>query len=656
MAALGELVVKLSANIAEFTGAMDKAAWQSQKRMDEMAKVAERAGAAIGVALAAGAASLAATVSRMVDGADELGKAANKVGVTTEALSALRYAAELSGVSAETLQSSMNKLNKSIADGNPAFVALGISVESADGRLKSADQVLLDMAARFGQMDDGAQKSALAMEILGKSGAELVPLLNAGRDGIKEMTDEAAQFGLVVSRDVADAAAAYNDNLTRIQKTQEGLAMQLTAQLLPTMEQLSKEAVAVARDFDLVTPVAKATTVLFQTLAVVGSDVAFVFKMAGNEIGGMAAQLAALASGDFRGFSAIGEMMKADAAAARAELDAFQTRIMAIGTTAVEVAQKAAAADSGGGPFGPVIRSAKAAKTAVDAAVKAQQDLQREAQRVFEATRTPAEQLASEYDRLNRLLDAGAISWDTYGRAVMAAQEKLMPMAAEAEKAEKQIAQIEKTTGGVERVISNAFGNMGDALAEFAMGGKVSFSDLVNTMIKDLIRFQAQAAMTAMFSGGSGGGGLVGSLVSGLTGWAGAASGATYGTSAGSQQSMMLASQDFGLRANGGMVQAGQSYLVGERGPELLTLGSVSGNITPNSALGGGGNVTVNVINNGDSPARAEKRSDGKGGSIIDVIVERAKNAVAADIGSGNGAVPAAMQGAYGLNRRAGAY
>lgn len=80
----------------------------------------------------------------------------------------------------------------------------------------------------------------------------------------------------------------------------------------------------------------------------------------------------------------------------------------------------------------------------------------------------------------------------------------------------------------------------------------------------------------------------------------------------------------------------------------------------PDGKLGvssdGYGSVTVNVYNESGSTARTERRSDGRGGSVIDVFIEQVKGAIAGDIASGNGAVPSAMERTYGMRRMAGAY
>jgi hypothetical protein len=647
MATLGELVVSLSANTAQFTSAMDKAAYQSQKRMGDMMKAANQLGSAIGASMAAGAVAMSVAIKAAIDRADELGKSAQQLGVSTEALAALQYAADLSGVSAEGLSASINKLNKSIAEGNPAFEAMGVSVKGANGDLKTADVVLAEVAEKFAGYKDGAEKSALAMEIFGKAGAAMIPLLNGGAEGLAAAKSEAESFGMVLSTDVTRAAESFNDNLTRIKKTQEGLVTQLAAQMLPTLEIASEEFLGLAKNTDLVTGSAQALKVLFETLAVVGSNVAFVFKMTGQEIGGIAAQIAAFGSGDFKGSLAIGDMMKEDAARARAELDAFQNRIMNIGQVAAVEAQKA---EQGGGIAAPIVKSAdravKAAKVidkAAQDALKAQQALITEGQRVYDATRSPAEKLAAEYERLNKLLDAGAISWDTYARAVMNAQDSMMPLAEEAKKAEEEVRALEQTASSMDIVITNAFQSAGDAVADFATGGKVSFGDMINAMIKDLIRLETQMALTSAWKAVGG--------ASGIAGFLGTAFGATYNTNPFSEQSLMLAAQDSafaGMRASGGPVSAGSTYLVGERGPELLSMGGMGGHITPNHALAP--KVSINIENHGAAEGYQATATAQQNGSGIDIAVLVSK--VVQDDQRRNGPMTQGFASAFGVSRR----
>lgn len=196
----------------------------------------------------AGAAAAALTLTRNAANAyDALGKMAERTGWATESLSALQYAGELSDISVQTLDASLSKLSKGMADAARgqgeaagAFRAMGISVTDANGQLRSSEEVFGDLADRFKQYRDGAEKAALAQALFGESGARLIPLLNGGRDGLREMREEAEQLGLVVSSDMTDQAERFNDSMTRIGKAAQGAGYQIANDLLPPLADLAE--------------------------------------------------------------------------------------------------------------------------------------------------------------------------------------------------------------------------------------------------------------------------------------------------------------------------------------------------------------------------------------------------------------------------------
>ena len=199
-------------------------------------------------AAAAGAATaLGIAVKRSLDHADALGKAAQKAGVSVQALSRLEYAARLSDVSMEGLTGSLTKLGKAMVDATTdktgaasiAFKALGIDVRDASGNIRDSNAVFLDIADRFGRMEDGATKSTLAMQLFGKAGAELIPLLNSGRDGLKQMADEADRVGFTLKTSTTDAAQAVNDSFTRLGLAFEGVSNRVTEAALPSLKNLT---------------------------------------------------------------------------------------------------------------------------------------------------------------------------------------------------------------------------------------------------------------------------------------------------------------------------------------------------------------------------------------------------------------------------------
>jgi lambda family phage tail tape measure protein len=174
---------------------------------------------------------IASFVKSSLDGADALQQLSNRTGIAVEQLSALQYAAKLSDVSAEGLETSLRQLAKNMLAGGDAFKTLGVNVRTSSGVLRSTDDVLLDLADAFQKLPDGATKAGLAVQLLGKNGTELIPLLNGGRQGIAEFTREAERLGVIVSGTTARAADELNDNLDRLRASVQGIGVSISSQL-----------------------------------------------------------------------------------------------------------------------------------------------------------------------------------------------------------------------------------------------------------------------------------------------------------------------------------------------------------------------------------------------------------------------------------------
>ena len=196
--------------------------------------------AGLGVSLSV--AGFATMIKSAIDAADHLNKLSQKIGISVEALSTLRFAAQLSDVSLETLQKGIKGLSQNIAeantgvgDGAQVFDALRISVKNADGSMKSTEAVLLQVADVFANLEDGAVKTALAVKLFGKSGMDMIPFLNQGAAGINQLTAEAERLGLKLTTETARSAEAFNDNLTALKASSSALGITLARDFLPEL-------------------------------------------------------------------------------------------------------------------------------------------------------------------------------------------------------------------------------------------------------------------------------------------------------------------------------------------------------------------------------------------------------------------------------------
>lgn len=281
------------------------------------------------------AVSFVALIKSSTDAADQMSKSAQKVGITTEALSRLKYAAELADVPFENLEKSLTKLSRAAYDATAtggasaqAFTQMGIATTDASGRLKDSAVLMSEVADKFARMENGSAKTALSMALFGKAGAEMIPLLNEGSAGLKKYADEADNLGLTISGNTGPESERFNDNLQRIGKISTGAANTITADLLPALNVVAEAFVGTAKDGGALALVAGTIKTAFETIAIVGSDVAFTFKVVGTEIGAMLAKWDALLHLDPDGVMVISEAVKKDLAQARVELDEFQQRIL----------------------------------------------------------------------------------------------------------------------------------------------------------------------------------------------------------------------------------------------------------------------------------------------------------------------------------------
>ena len=183
------------------------------------------------VPLATGA-GLAAMAKGAIDAADNMNDLSQKTGVSVESLSKFQQAANASGTSIEGVGGAMIKLNKGLAAGTgpaaDALKALGLSATDASGKLKTTDQVMLEVADKFKAMPDGAGKTALALQLFGKAGADMIPLLNGGS---KAITDLSA----TMTGQFAKGADNLNEKLATLQGKLLALGVNIGTALMPAL-------------------------------------------------------------------------------------------------------------------------------------------------------------------------------------------------------------------------------------------------------------------------------------------------------------------------------------------------------------------------------------------------------------------------------------
>ena len=242
--------MKISISLAAMTGAfetdMNRASKTAQKQMRDIERQAKRVGVAVGAAFAAMSAAVAAGVKSAINTADELGKMAQRTGLSVEALSRLEVAASQSDTSLESLQKAMVNLGRAQLDARKGtqdqvalFKALGI--ELTDLERLSPDQLLKRIADAFQATADSPEKAAVAMKLFGRAGADLIPLLNGGSEELERFERLSDELGNTISTETARAAAEFNDTLDLVKIGVNGVWRTVAAELLPTLNKLAAD-------------------------------------------------------------------------------------------------------------------------------------------------------------------------------------------------------------------------------------------------------------------------------------------------------------------------------------------------------------------------------------------------------------------------------
>lgn len=364
--------------------------------------------------------SVTAVVKSVVDHMDDLGKSAQKVGIPVEALSALEYAAKLADVSLEQLQTSLGKFNKGLGEmatgklnsASTALRAIGVSATDSNGKLRPTAAIISDIADRFASYEDGAEKSAIAIALFGKSGQEMIPLLNGGAEGLRQATEEARRFGVIVDQEAARSAEEFNDNMERLKFATLGLVQTALAPLLRDAAELVVQfANLIGVGGELKDSTEEVTQSFFNLNRMFAADIADLQKM-----GAVYTFLKSALTNPTENPVPMWEQMKAEIAGINQELVRSQQLSRQVVNSSAKVSLPNAR------PAAPVIPDfagqAREAEKEAKAASKALADLKRDGKEVFDATRTSMEEYQIELVRLSGLLKAGVIDQNTYNRAV----------------------------------------------------------------------------------------------------------------------------------------------------------------------------------------------------------------------------------------------
>ena len=564
-----------------------------------LANVSKKAAIMGGVASAA---FTAITVSNLKS-IDSLAKTASKIGTTTEALSALRYAAKVSGVETTTLDMAMQRFTRRTAEAakgtgeaKGAIKALGLDAKELIQM--PLDKRMLVLSDAFAKQTNRAEKLALAFKLFDSEGAALVNTLSLGSKEMKTLMDEAGTLGLVMSTDAAKGVEKANDAFFKLTSLFKGVSLQMTAGLAPAIEAIStllkdrflkdiKAAGGTVEEFGRVMAIdfiesAKTVVTAGATIAngvirtynaMITAKTAYDRLMGKQNVDTIAKDLSII--NDLLGSSKLNPdrirffgddgiveyYSDAELKEKKAALTKELTSLTATGQTSslIDLIDPT-----------KVLSGLSVAQVAVKDYTKA------------------VENLGKANEDTEKSLGAFAQTFDDWSKALPNYNESVKMLTNQG---------LNGLTDALTAGVTGA-ANFADAIKSMA-------KSVVDSLIKMLIQKYIVDAAFGFITGKIDGGG--GNL------------------SAGGVQSVTVAGGR-GALAIGGPVQAGSPYMVGERGPEMF-VPNQSGSIIPNNQVGGGSGVvvnqTINVTTGIQSTVRAEIAS------LMPQIAQAAKGAVA---------------------------
>jgi hypothetical protein len=198
----------------------------------------------LGGAVAAGGA-LFGFAKSTADAGDQIAKTARKLGVGAEALQELRFAAGRAGVNTAALDVGLQRFTRRAAEAakgggsaKSAFDQLGIQIKDVNGNIRSADDLLNDVADGLKNTTDQSERVALAFKFFDTEGVSLVNLLQEGSITLQEFRDQARATGNVLSGQVLDDSEAFADNWQDFTQILAGAKNTIGAGLLPVVNKM----------------------------------------------------------------------------------------------------------------------------------------------------------------------------------------------------------------------------------------------------------------------------------------------------------------------------------------------------------------------------------------------------------------------------------
>ena len=206
-------------------------------------KTAAKWGAAIAGATTAAGTAIMATANKAAAAGDNIDKMSQKIGISRQAYQELDFICSQSGTSVDSLQMGIKTLTnqmQSASIGTKSAVAmfeqLGISIYDTNGQLKDQETMMWEAMSALQAVENQTEKAALATDLFGKSGSELMPLLNGAEGSIESMKQQAHELGLVLSDEFVDESVKFTDTMDQFKRSVTSAGIKIASTFLPHIQ------------------------------------------------------------------------------------------------------------------------------------------------------------------------------------------------------------------------------------------------------------------------------------------------------------------------------------------------------------------------------------------------------------------------------------
>ena len=507
---VGMLEIQMAADLARLSKDMSSAQATVSRTVSNINNILGTIGVGLSVDM------FASMIKGVVDAGDRLNDLRKISSLTVEELGGLGKAAKLNGSNLEDVAKAIGIMNGNVAKGSDAFARLSINTKTASGDFRQSRDILLDVADRFSTMRDGVQKAAIAQEIFGKSGRELIPLLNEGRQAIEGQMEAYAQSGSMTTK-LAEQSDQFNDILTVLNDNVSATKNNFVSGLLPALIDIGNAFTQATGSATLFSSIGQGIGVVLKGIVIAVATAAGTIKSLGIAIDGIARQFIAITNLDFSKAMQIGDRyFKSIDNNAKGTAEFIKTIVN--GDQQIEQATKGQQ---------KLIDLQERMPTATGAAIKAVQKQNKEyniqlyllrqyeeeakrARDITESVATEQEIYNKKLEELNRLKPY--LTVETYDRALAKLSGTTKQVAVSTKNATDEVSQLWMQAG------RNIQSSLADGIFNFFDNGlKGMVKSVISTVGRIMSEFAALkiaqgVGLASMFSGAAAGGGMSGAF------------------------------------------------------------------------------------------------------------------------------------------------